>query len=106
MIGLPPFAWWFMLLDDEKPSNSLFRRNHFPVLICREFVGKILKFIRDLMSKITKLVKKIANSLLFSLFSGNSGLKSGGIMVRQKRVPTIRRAAHLANRATISTWAE
>lgn len=52
IIGLPSFVRWFMLLEDEKLSYSLFRRNnslfwrkHFPVLICREFVGKTLKLI-------------------------------------------------------------
>jgi hypothetical protein len=78
----------------------------FPVLICREFVYKTLKLIREFMSKITKPIKKIANSLLFSLFSGNSGPKSGDMMVRHEHVLTIRRDPHLANRATISTWAE
>jgi hypothetical protein len=82
------------------------RRKHFPVLICREFARKILKLIRNLMSKIAKPVEKIANSLLFSLLSGNSGPKSGGIMARREHVPTVRHVAHLANRATISTWAE
>jgi len=54
-----------MLLEDEKLSYSLFRRNnslfwrkHFPVLICREFVRKTLKLIRELMSKIAKPAKK------------------------------------------------
>jgi hypothetical protein len=78
-----------MLLEDEKPSYFSLPEEQFPVLaktfpvlICREFVCKTLKLIRDVMSKIAKPVKKIANSLLFSLFSGNSGPKSGGIMVR------------------------
>ena len=57
--------------------NSLFGRETFPVLICREFVCKILKLIHDLTSKIVKTVEKIANSLLFSLFSGNSREKTG-----------------------------
>ena len=59
-----------MLLEDEKLSYSLFRRNnslfwrkHFPVLICREFVRKTLKLIRELMSKIAKPANKVANSL-------------------------------------------
>jgi len=36
-------------------------------LINREFVCKILKLIRDLISKIVKTGQKIKNSLLFSL---------------------------------------
>jgi hypothetical protein len=48
-----------------------------PVLMCREFVCKTLKLIRDLISKIINWVRKTANSLLFSLFSGNSMEKNG-----------------------------
>jgi hypothetical protein len=43
-----------------------------PVLIFREFVCNALKLIHELISKIAKTGQEIANSLLFSLFSGNS----------------------------------
>ena len=48
----------------------------FPVLVCREFVCNTLKLIHDLILKIAKRVEKITNSLLFSLFSGNSREKN------------------------------
>ena len=38
---------------------------------------KTLKLMYDLTSKIVKSVEKIANSLLFSLFSGNSRERLG-----------------------------
>src|SRR5258706_7599537 len=105
----PPFAVVYLIGGGETLLFPL-PAEQFPVLAktfpCREFVCKILKLIRDLISKIAKPVKKIANSLLFSLFSGNSGPKSRDMMVRHEHVPTIRRAPHLANRATLSTWAE
>jgi hypothetical protein len=49
-----------------------------PVLVCREFVCNTLKLVRELISKIVKRIEKTANSLLFSLFSGNSMEKKRG----------------------------
>jgi hypothetical protein len=51
---------------------SLFGRKTFPVKFFRESVCKILKLLRELTSKIGKSIEKRQNSLLFSLFSGNS----------------------------------
>jgi hypothetical protein len=51
---------------------SLFERKAFPVKFRRESVCKILKLLRELTSKIGKSIEKGQNSLLFSLFSGNS----------------------------------
>src|ERR1700732_4813497 len=56
-----------------RPINSLFGRKTFPVPFNRELACKILESLRELTSRIAKMAGKIANSLLFSLLSGNRG---------------------------------
>jgi hypothetical protein len=51
---------------------SLFARAKFPVSLRREFRGNTLELLRDLMREGAKMAENFANSLLFSLFSGNS----------------------------------
>jgi hypothetical protein len=78
----------FVLSNEENPGysvfcpiNSLFGQKIFPVLTFREFSCKVLKLMRDLMSKFAKPIEKSQNALLFSLFSGNSRAENGAIAV-------------------------
>ena len=66
-----------------RQMNSLLRRQTFPAPIGREFMYKALKSLRELTSRIAKMAGKIANSLLFSLPSGNARAKVVASMKRR-----------------------
>jgi len=68
-----------MLAVQAVAANSLFqvmnfpvRTSEFPVSLRREFRGNTLELLRDLMREGAKMAENFANSLLFSLLSGNS----------------------------------
>jgi len=82
---MPPQFGRFVLSEEENPCYSLFRRIHslfgrktFPVLICREFWCKTLNLIRELISKISKLVENSQIPCYFPCFQGIRGAKNDG----------------------------
>jgi hypothetical protein len=67
----------FRVPTEEFPVS----RQQFPVPPLREFGRKVLELLLELMRAKAKMAANFANSLLFSLFSGNWHLQMNRLIV-------------------------